>query len=204
MEGRIKEILKRDVRKSIIIHETTEIEEGAHIGKNTVIWQRCIIQKGAVIGKDCNIGANVFIESGVHIGDGVKIKNNIAIYSGVNIEDNVFLGPNCVFTNVINPRSFINRKNEFRDIVIRKGATIGANATIICGNVIGSYAMVGAGAVVTKNVPDYVLIIGNPGRIAGYVCECGCKLDKELKCKECGKIYMMNHGKVSPVCEQLL
>lgn len=189
--------MKKDVGKGIKIHETTEIEEGAYIGENTVIWQRCIIQKGAVIGKNCNIGANVFIESGVHIGDGVKIKNNIAIYSGVNIEDNVFLGPNCVFTNVINPRSFISRKNEFKDTVIRKGATIGANATLICGNVIGSYAMVGAGAVVTKDVPDYALIIGNPGRIAGYVCKCGCKLDNEWKCKECGKLYMMNHGKIS-------
>lgn len=196
--------MKRDVKKNIKIHETTEIEEGAHIDENTVIWQRCIIQKGVIIGKNCNIGANVFIESGVHIGDGVKIKNNIAIYSGVNIEDDVFLGPNCVFTNVINPRSFINRKNEFKDTVIRKGATIGANATLICGNTIGRYAMVGAGAVVTRDVPDYALIIGNPGRMVGYVCECGCKLDSELKCKECGKLYTMNHEKIFPVCEQFL
>lgn len=187
-----------DEKNIVKIHDTAEVSEGAHIGDNTCVWQRCVIQKGAIVGKNCNIGANVYIEGDVRIGDRVKIKNNIAIYSGVIVEDDVFLGPNCVFTNVVNPRSFIDRKHEFKQTIIRRGATIGANATIVCGNVIGCYAMIGAGAVVTKEVPDYALVIGNPGRIAGYVCECGCKLDNTLMCRECERIYVMKKNKVVP------
>lgn len=172
------------------VHATAEVAESASVGEETSIWQYCVIQDGVAIGRNCNIGANVFIERGVQIGNRVKIKNNIAIYSGVTVEDDVFLGPNCVFTNVINPRSFINRKSEFKNTVIEKGATIGANATIICGNKIGRYAMVGAGTVVTRNVPDHALIVGNPGKIVGYVCECGCKLDHDFRCNECGRKYI--------------
>lgn len=158
------------------IHESSSISPNSVIGEDTVIWQNCIIQDNVEIGQKCNIGANVFIEKGVRIGNGVKIKNNIAIYSGVKIEDDVFLGPNCVFTNVINPRSFIERKKEFKETIVKKGATIGANATVICGNIIGKYSMVGAGTVVTKSIPDYSLMIGNPGRIVGFICECGCRI----------------------------
>ncbi len=179
-----------------MIHESANISLAAKVGDGTSIWQNCIIQDNVTIGINCNIGANVFIEKGVKIGNGVKIKNNIAIYSGVIIEDDVFLGPNCVFTNVINPRAFISRKNEFKNTIVEKGASIGANATIVCGHKIGKYAMVGAGCVVAHDVPNYSLVIGNPDRIIGYVCKCGCRLNKEFFCKECGKEYTIVQGSV--------
>ena len=176
------------------INDSASVSNYAHIGDGTSVWQNCIIQDDVIIGENCNIGANVFIEKGVRIGNGVKIKNNIAIYSGVIIEDDVFLGPNCVFTNVINPRAFISRKHEFKKTTIRKGATIGANATLICGHNIGRYAMVGAGTVVTHDVDDYTLVVGNPDRVLGYVCECGCRLDDYYICAQCGKEYYMNNN----------
>jgi len=150
------------------------------------------MMSGSSIGTRCNIGQNVFISSGVTVGNGVKIQNNVSLYTSVVIEDDVFLGPSCVFTNVINPRAFIERKDEFRPTVVKKGATIGANATIICGNGIGRYALVGAGAVVTKDVPDYALVVGTPARIVGYVCSCGerLELNGELaRCSYCVKEY---------------
>lgn len=173
---------------------TSLISEDSQIGKGTRIWQFCNIMAGSVIGRDCNIGQNVFVEGGVRLGDHVKVKNNVALYQGVVCEDDVFLGPNCVFTNVINPRSFIERKHEFKKTIVRKGATVGANATILCGNTIGRYAMIGAGAVVTHDVGDYQLVFGNPGRIAGYVCMCGCRLQEaeeagSWSCPECGRKY---------------
>lgn len=171
------------------IHETADIGQTAQIGEGTSIWQNCIIQDDVIVGENCNVGANVFVEKGVTIGNGVKIKNNIAIYSGVEISDEVFLGPNCVFTNVINPRAFISRKHKFKSTVVNKGATIGANATIICGHIIGKYAMIGAGCVVAHDVPDYALVVGNPDRMLGYVCECGYRLNDKLVCTECGKEY---------------
>ena len=137
------------------------------------------------------------MEAGAVLGDRVKVKNHIALYSGVICEDDVFLGPGCVFTNVINPRSFIERKQEFRQTIVKKGATIGANATIICGHTIGRYAMAGAGTVVTKDVPDYALVTGNPGKITGYVCECGCRLDGQFVCPACQKGYRMTAGVLS-------
>ena len=143
------------------IHESASVSPGAQVGEGTSIWQNCIIQDDVVIGENCNIGANVFIEKGVRIGNGVKIKNNIAIYSGVEIADDVFLGPNCVFTNVINPRAFISRKHEFRKTMVAKGATIGANATIICGHDIGKYAMIGAGCVVKGVIPSGSIVRAN-------------------------------------------
>ena len=148
------------------IHETANVAYAAQIGEGTSIWQNCIIQDDVVIGDNCNIGANVFIEKDVRIGNNVKVKNNIAIYTGVIIEDDVFLGPSCVFTNVINPRAFIPRKTEFKKTIIGHGATIGAH-----------------------NVDDYALVVGNPDRKIGYVCECGCRLDERFKCTECGREY---------------
>lgn len=178
--------------KSVRIHKSSEVSPNACIGAGTSIWQNCVIQDDVAIGNNCNIGANVFIEKGVRIGDGVKIKNNIAIYSGVVLEDDVFIGPNVVFTNVINPRAFISRKNEFKQTIVHKGATVGANATLICGHNVGCYAMVGAGTVVAHDVPDYTLVVGNPDRNVGYVCECGCRLNEKMKCNDCGKQYFLN------------
>ena len=181
----------------IKIHESASVSDKAQIGDGTSIWQNCIIQEDVTIGKNCNIGANVFIEKGVRIGNGVKIKNNIAIYSGAEIADDVFLGPNCVFTNVINPRAFISRKHEFKKTRIKKGATIGANATLICGHDIGQYAMVGAGTVVAHDVDDYALVVGNPDRKLGYICQCGGRLDSRHQCRECGSTYELIDGKMT-------
>jgi len=158
-------------------HNSAIIDGNVEIGEDTKIWHFSHIMSGCKIGTNCNIGQNVVISPGVIIGNNVKIQNNVSLYTGVICEDDVFLGPSCVFTNIINPRSFINRKNEFLKTTIAKGASIGANATIICGNNIGRFAFIGAGAVLTKSVPDYALIIGNPSRQVGWMSEYGCKLD---------------------------
>lgn len=175
--------------KSYFIHKTSLLGKDTKVGLDTKIWQFCNIMNNVCIGDNCNIGQNVFIESGVKIGNNVKIKNNISIYTGVICEDDVFLGPSCVFTNVINPRSFIERKNEFKNTLVKKGASVGANVTIVCGNTIGRYAMLGAGSVITKDVPDFALMIGVPAKQIGWVCECGEKLDNNFKCKRCAKEY---------------
>ncbi|GHT38777.1 N-acetyltransferase [Bacteroidia bacterium] len=151
------------------VHSTAVIDEGAIIGKGTKIWHFSHIMPEAVIGENCIIGQNVFIAPRVVLGNNVKVQNNVSVYTGVVCEDDVFLGPSCVFTNVINPRSFIERKNEFRNTIVKRGASIGANATILCGITIGEYAMIGAGSVITKNVPPYALIVGNPGKQTGWV-----------------------------------
>lgn len=180
-------------------HETSIIDQGAIIGDNTRVWQFCNIMSDACIGTDCNIGQNVFIESGVRIGNHVKIKNNISLYKGVICEDDVFLGPNCVFTNVVNPRSFIEKKTEFKQTIIKQGATVGANSTLICGHTIGRYAMVGAGSVVTHDVGEYELVLGNPARQAGYVCRCGETLEErgaEYTCSGCGCRYEIEGGRI--------
>lgn len=180
------------------VHETAVIDEGSEIGTGTKIWHWCHIMKGVKIGSNCNIGENVFIETGVELGNNVKVKNNVALYTGIICEDDVFLGPNCVFTNVINPRSFIERKKEFKKTIIHKGATIGANATLVCGHDIGRYAFIGAGTVVTKAVPDYTMVVGNPARFHAYICKCGCKLNESFKCISCGMQYLVNeNGKVA-------
>ena len=192
------------MNKNVRIHPSACVSEKSQVGAGTSVWQNCHIMEGATSGENCNLGANVFIENGVVIGNQVKIKNNIAIYSGVVCEDDVFLGTNCVFTNVINPRSFISRKSEFKPTIIKKGATIGANATIICGHTIGSYALVGAGAVVTKDVPDYGLMLGNPAKLTGYVCKCGTTmnaLDKKLICPLCGNQYQLNETGIEIIRE---
>jgi UDP-2-acetamido-3-amino-2,3-dideoxy-glucuronate N-acetyltransferase len=177
------------------IHESSYVDEPVSIGDGTKIWFFTHISSDVIIGKNCNIGQNVYIDKKVQIGNNVKIQNNVSVYTGVHIDDDVFLGPSCVFTNVINPRSFVERKNEFKDTFIKKGATIGANATIVCGNTVGKYAFIGSGAVVTKDVPDFALVVGNPSRIIGYVCKCGNRLndieENEIyHCAACGKKYV--------------
>ena len=174
-------------------HETAVIDPGCEIGKGTKIWHFSHIMTGCVIGEICNIGQNVVISPTVRLGCNVKIQNNVSVYSGVICEDDVFLGPSMVFTNVLNPRSHVNRKNEYIQTIVHKGATIGANATVVCGNEIGEYAMIGAGSVITKPVKAYALIVGNPAKQVGWVSENGHKLVFDLNnksiCPETGQIY---------------
>lgn len=182
--------------KNYFVHDSSYVDEGCTIGEGTKIWHFSHIMSGCTIGAHCNIGQNVVISPGVKLGDGCKIQNNVSVYTGVECEDGVFLGPSCVFTNVINPRAFIERKSEYRKTVIKKGASIGANATIVCGHDIGRYAFVGAGAVVTRDVPDYAMVYGSPARIRGWVCRCGEQLpagEGELCCPACGTRYE-RHG----------
>ncbi len=182
------------------VHPTAIIDEGAKIGARTKIWHFSHIMGGAIIGEDCVLGQNVFVGKNVVIGNKVKIQNNVSVFEGVILEDEVFCGPSMVFTNVINPRSFIERKDEFKNTLVKKGATIGANATIVCGITVGEYAFIGAGAVVTKDVPSYALVYGNPAKIRGYVCKCGEKLEFDekgiAKCKKCGMKYSKRGNKV--------
>ena len=161
----------------LFIHPTAVIDEGAQIGAGTRIWHFTHVMPGAVIGENCILGQNVFIDNNTVIANGVKIQNNVSVYNGLILEEGVFVGPSVVFTNVINPRSFIERKTEFRKTIIKKGATIGANATIICGHQIGEYALVGAGAVVTRDIPGYAMVMGNPARQKGWVSEQGYTLE---------------------------
>src|SRR5215471_3290864 len=182
-------------QRGYFVHESSYVDLPCEIGAGTKIWHFCHLLKNCRIGRNCNIGQNVSIASDVVVGDNVKIQNNVSLYTGVILEDDVFCGPSCVFTNVTNPRSQISRKHEYRQTVVRRGATIGANATIIARRTIGRYAFIGAGAVVTKDVPDYALVVGNPGRIAGWMCTCGVKLaggtrpPLQATCAECGRSY---------------
>jgi UDP-2-acetamido-3-amino-2,3-dideoxy-glucuronate N-acetyltransferase len=185
--------------KNYFVHESSYVDDNVKIGDGTKIWHFSHIMSACEIGEKCNIGQNVVISSGVKLGKGVKIQNNVSVYTGVICEDDVFLGPSCVFTNVVNPRSFIERKSEYRETIISKGASVGANVTIVCGHNIGKYALIGAGAVVTKNIPDYALVVGNPARILGHVCECGERLefkDEQTVCSVCGKKYRKDKEKV--------
>ncbi len=188
---------------NIQIHESAYIDTPCEIGEGTRIWHFSHIMAHCTIGKNCNIGQNVVISPHVVIGNNVKIQNNVSVYTGVVCEDDVFLGPSCVFTNVINPRSAVVRKNEYRQTIIRKGASIGANATIVCGIEIGQYAFIGAGAVVTKAVKAYALVVGNPARQTGWISEYGYKLqfDKTgvASCSESGKQYRLNEGHVTEI-----
>lgn len=174
------------------VHPTAIVDDGARIGAGTRVWHWTHVMADAVVGADCVLGQNVFVGGGARIGDGVKVQNNVSVYAGVELEDDVFCGPSAVFTNVIDPRSEIERKDEFRRTCVRRGASIGANATIVCGHTVGSYAMVGAGAVVTHDVPDHALVMGVPARITGWVCTCGARLDLSAgtaTCPTCGHHY---------------
>ena len=184
-------------------HETAVIDSGCEIGEGTKIWHFSHIMTNCTIGQQCSIGQNVVISPEVRIGNRVKIQNNVSVYTGVICEDDVFLGPSAVFTNVINPRSAIARKDEYKATLVQKGATIGANATIVCGINIGKYAFVGAGAVVTKNIPDYALVVGNPARQSGWMSEYGHKLKFNSEgfavCPESQDNYRLENGKVSKI-----
>ncbi len=185
------------------VHPSAIIDESCEIGEGTKIWHFSHIMSGCKIGKRCNIGQNVVVSPQVVLGDNVKVQNNVSIYTGVICEDDVFLGPSMVFTNVINPRSAITRKDEYRKTIVRKGASIGANATVVCGNEIGQFAMIGAGAVITKEVPAYALFYGNPARQNGWVSEYGNKLNFDNKgmavCPESGEKYVLSNNKVSKI-----
>lgn len=189
------------MEKSFFAHETAVIDQGCAIGPGTKIWHFAHIMSGCAIGQNCNIGQNVVISPEVLIGNNVKIQNNVSVYTGVICEDDVFLGPSVVFTNVINPRSAVVRKNEYQQTLVKKGATIGANATIVCGITIGEYAFIGAGAVVTKSIPAYALVMGNPARQTGWMSEFGHKLkfnDKGIaSCSESGNKYLLKDGIVT-------
>jgi UDP-2-acetamido-3-amino-2,3-dideoxy-glucuronate N-acetyltransferase len=169
-------------------HPTAVVDAGAEIGEGTRIWHFCHVSAGARIGRGCVLGQNVYVGN-VRIGDRVKIQNNVSIYDAVELEDGVFCGPSAVFTNVINPRAEVERKAEYKTTRVRHGATIGANATIVCGVTLGEYAFVGAGAVVTRDVPPYALVVGTPARAVGWMCACGVKLDGALRCAACGRAY---------------
>jgi UDP-2-acetamido-3-amino-2,3-dideoxy-glucuronate N-acetyltransferase len=173
------------------VHESAYVDEGARIGKGTKIWHFCHVMPGAEIGERCSLGQNVVVMSGTRIGNNVKIQNNVSIYEGVELEDDVFCGPSMVFTNVLNPRSHVPRKSEYRKTRVRRGASIGANATVICGVTLGEYAFIGAGAVVTSDVAPYALMVGVPARRAGWMCQCGEQLpgDGVGTCKACGSKY---------------
>jgi len=174
------------------IHETACIDEHVNIGKGTKIWHFSHILPHCIIGEDCTIGQNVLIGPEVSIGKGCKIQNNVSVYKGVTLEDYVFCGPSMVFTNVYNPRAHIKKMEEFKTTLVQKGASLGANCTIVCGLTIGRYAFIGAGAVVTHTVPDHALVYGNPAKQAGWVCQCGEKLDKALACPACASVYRHN------------
>jgi UDP-2-acetamido-3-amino-2,3-dideoxy-glucuronate N-acetyltransferase len=191
------------MEKEYIAHETAVIDKGCTIGKGTKIWHFSHIMTGAEIGENCNIGQNVVVSPGVKLGKNVKVQNNVSLYTGVICEDDVFLGPSMVFTNVINPRSSIIRKDSYSSTIVEKGASIGANSTIICGNKIGAYSFIGAGAVVTKDVKPYAMVVGNPARQTGWMSEYGHKLIFDnagnASCPESGERYKFEDGKVSKI-----
>ncbi len=194
LENGEKVYIKQVEFKNFYIHPTSIVDGDCEIGEGTKIWHFSHILKGSKIGKNCRIGQNVVIGPDVNIGNRCKIQNNVSIYQGITLKDDVFCGPSCVFTNVINPRSAIPRMNELKPTLVKKGTTIGANATVICGNTVGKYAFIGAGSVITNDIPDYALFYGNPARLQGWMCECGVKLefkDGFAKCKVCGKRYKM-------------
>jgi UDP-2-acetamido-3-amino-2,3-dideoxy-glucuronate N-acetyltransferase len=183
-----------------LVHESSYVDDGASLGRGTRVWHFCHVMAGAVIGDGCSLGQNVVVMPKVTLGRNVKVQNNVSLYEGVRCEDDVFLGPSMVFTNVLNPRSHVSRKNEYRETIVKRGASIGANATIVCGHDIGEYAFVGAGAVVTRTVPAFALVTGVPARVVGWMCECGERLDLPARpaagatttCAACGKRYAVD------------
>lgn len=186
-------------KPAYFVHPSSIVDPPCQIGAGTRIWHFCHVMKDVTMGAGCVLGQNVFVASGVTLGEGVKVQNNVSLYTGVVCEDHVFLGPSMVFTNVINPRSHIERKDEFRQTLVRRGASIGANATVVCGTTIGRYALIGAGSVVTRDVPDFALVYGVPARQHGWVCQCGVNLeftDDSAACAECGARYTLVDGRV--------
>ncbi|MEK6597940.1 MAG: acyltransferase [Gemmatimonadota bacterium] len=184
-----------------LVHESAYVDEGAVVGAGTRIWHFCHVMPGAVIGEGCSLGQNVVVMPGTRIGRNVKIQNNVSIYQGVELEDDVFCGPSCVFTNVINPRSQVSRKDEYQRTLVRRGATIGANATVVCGVTLGAYSFIGAGAVVTADVPAYGLMLGVPARRVGWICACGVRLpeaDGVVTCGACGAGYLEDAAGLRP------
>jgi len=185
--------------ETYFVHPSSYIDQPCMIGEGTRIWHFCHVMADCVIGRGCNIGQNVLVAPHVRIGDNVKVQNNVSLYTGVILEDDVFCGPSSVFTNVINPRSHVVRKSEYRTTLVKRGATLGANSTIVCGVTIGRYSFIGAGAVVTHDVPDYALVMGVPGRVRGWVCNCGERLrfaghdgEQTAGCSVCGRRYKCN------------
>jgi UDP-2-acetamido-3-amino-2,3-dideoxy-glucuronate N-acetyltransferase len=193
------------MEENYFVHESSYVDEPCEIGEGTKIWHFSHVMAGSKIGRRCNIGQNVVISPQVVIGDNVKIQNNVSVYTGVELEDDVFCGPSMVFTNVTNPRSHVPRRDEYRKTLVRRGASIGANATVVCGNTIGRYAFIGAGAVVTRDVPDFAIFVGNPGRVVGWMCQCGVKLDLSSEpegygratCSACQSVYVQQRGLVT-------
>lgn len=177
------------------VHPSSVIDDGCEIGDGTRIWHFCHVMPRARIGRDCNLGQNVVVSPDVVVGNNVKIQNNVSLYTGVILEDDVFCGPSMVFTNVVNPRSHVSRKSEYQRTLVKRGASLGANSTVVCGHTIGRYAFVGAGAVITKDIPDFALVVGNPGRVTGWMCACGVKLaagrtpPSQATCAACGAHY---------------
>jgi len=187
------------------VHPSSFVDEGAVIGAGTKIWHFCHVMSGAQIGCDCKIGQNVFVGADVIIGDNVKIQNNVSIYTGVVIEDDVFLGPSMVFTNVLNPRSHIERKSEYQATLVKQGTTVGANATLVCGVTLGRYTLVGAGSVITQDILDYALVYGNPAKMKGWVCQCGVNLhfeqaadEERATCEACDCEYVKREDSIKP------
>jgi UDP-2-acetamido-3-amino-2,3-dideoxy-glucuronate N-acetyltransferase len=189
---------------STFVHESSYVDSPCEIGEGTKIWHFSHVMKNSRVGRNCNIGQNVVISPDCVVGNNVKIQNNVSVYTGVILEDDVFCGPSMVFTNVFNPRSHVERKNEYRQTLVKQGATIGANATVVCGNTLGRYCFVGAGSVVTRDVPDFAMVYGNPAKVRGWACTCGEKLDlppaptgkKLAKCGRCGQQYRYESGAV--------
>ena len=184
------------VHETAFVHESAYVDDGAQIGAGTKVWHFCHVLGGAIIGERSSLGQNVVVMSGTRIGSNVKIQNNVSIYEGVELEDDVFCGPSMVFTNVMNPRSHVSRKSEYRRTLVRRGASIGANATIVCGATLGEYAFVGAGAVVTSDVPPFALMVGVPAKRIGWMCQCGERLADSGAgtCDACGSVYEMADG----------
>ena len=189
-------------RADYFAHESAYVDEGAVVGAGTKIWHFCHVMPGAVIGERSSLGQNVVVMPGTRIGNNVKIQNNVSIYEGVVLEDDTFCGPSCVFTNVTNPRSHVSRKSEYRQTLVRRGASIGANATIVCGATLGEYSFIGAGAVVTSDVPAYALMVGVPARRVGWICQCGERLQLRngaARCASCGAAYEERDGALAVI-----